>query len=282
MNPIVSILAQGSMGAATAQRLTENGVEVRTLLAGRSAASVERAGKAGMKGVSEDGFADADFIFSIVPPAEAISLAKQLAPLLTRAKKKPVFVDLNAINPDTAMMVAMIIQATGTTFVDGGIIGGPPRQGYSPVYYVSGDEAAKVKALEPFGIRIGVLDAPGCAASALKMSYAGITKGLIALGSSMILAATRAGIAEALYAELSESQSTVFAGFSKSIPDMFAKAYRWVGEMEQISAFTGPSGPEHDLYAAVAKFYDRLGKDYAGPQAEIENLRAFFSPTKEG
>jgi 3-hydroxyisobutyrate dehydrogenase-like beta-hydroxyacid dehydrogenase len=208
MNPIVSILAQGGMGAATAQRLTENGIEVRTLLEGRSAASVERAIKAGMKGVSEDDFAAADFIFSIVPPAEAIPLAKQLAPLLRRAKKKPTYVDLNAINPDTAMMVAMIVEATGTTFVDGGIIGGPPRPEYSPVYYVSGDEAATVKALEPFGIRIGVLDAPGCAASALKMSYAGITKGLIALGSSMILAATRAGIAEALHAELSERAVT--------------------------------------------------------------------------
>jgi 3-hydroxyisobutyrate dehydrogenase-like beta-hydroxyacid dehydrogenase len=137
MNPIVSILAQGGMGAATAQRLTENGVEVRTILTGRSPTSLERAAKAGMRGVSDDDFAAADFVLSIVPPAEAIPLAKQLSPVLSRAKKKPIYVDLNAINPDTAMMVAMIVQATGTTFVDGGIIGGPPRQGYSPVYYVS-------------------------------------------------------------------------------------------------------------------------------------------------
>ena len=68
MKPIVSIMAQGSMGAATGARLVENGIEVRTLVAGRSAASAERARKAGMKPISEDELVQADFLLSIVPP----------------------------------------------------------------------------------------------------------------------------------------------------------------------------------------------------------------------
>ena len=51
-----------------------------------------------------------------------------------------------------------------------------------------------------------VLDGPLTAASALKMSYAGITKGFTALGAAMMLAATRGGSAEALKAELAESR----------------------------------------------------------------------------
>jgi hypothetical protein len=130
-----------------------------------------------------------------------------------------------------------------------------------------------------FGLKIGVLAAPGCAASVLKMSYAGITKGLIAVGSSMIMAAERAGVADALRSELGASQANLLSGFSRSIPDMFGKAYRWVDEMKEIAAFTGGDRAENDIYTAIAELYDRLGKDFSGPQAEIEKLRAFFSPT---
>ncbi len=280
MKPVVGIMAQGGMGAATAQRLTQNGVEVLTVTAGRSAASAERAAKAGMTSVSEDAFVQADFILSIVPPGEAIPLAKRLAPFLMRSLKKPIYIDLNAISPDTAMMVEMVVAPSKCGFLDGGIIGGPPRaaDGYSPVYYVSGPHAARAKVLEEYGLKIGVLDLPVGAASALKMSYAGITKGMIAMGSSMILAAHRAGIAEVLYAELAASQAGVLAGFSKSIPDMFGKAYRWVAEMEEIANFAGKQRAEHDIYDAIAQLYDRLGKDFAGGQEEIAALKAFFPP----
>jgi 3-hydroxyisobutyrate dehydrogenase-like beta-hydroxyacid dehydrogenase len=278
MKPVVAIMAQGGMGAATAARLVERGIEVRTSLAGRSAASAERAAKAGMTAVPEDRLAEADFLLSIVPPAEAIPLARHLAPFLTRAAKKPVYVDLNAVNPDTAMMVTMVVQGTGAPFVDGGIIGGPPRQGYDgPVYYVSGPPAETVTALSEYGLKISVLDGPVGAASALKMSYAGLTKGLVALGASMILAAERAGVADALLAEMSASQATLLAGFTRSIPDMFAKANRWVAEMEEIAGFVGRDHAEGDLYAAVARLYARLGADFDGAQAETGTLKGFFA-----
>jgi putative dehydrogenase len=227
INPIISIMSQGAMGAATGSRLVENGLEVRTNLSGRGAASAERAAKAGMKPVSEDELCGADFLLSIVPPAEALSLAERLSPALARsAARKIVFVDLNAINPETTKKVAQIVQATGALFVDGGIIGGPPRAGYEgPTYYVSGVDAKLVEALAPFGLRIVVLDGPIGAASALKMSYAGITKGLIAVSCSMILAAQRAGVSDALYEELSTSQAALLAGFTRGVPDMFSKAY---------------------------------------------------------
>jgi putative dehydrogenase len=51
------------------------------------------------------------------------------------------------------MMVAMIVEPSGATFVDDGIIGGPPRAGYDgPVYCVSGGEASRLDALAPFGL----------------------------------------------------------------------------------------------------------------------------------
>jgi 3-hydroxyisobutyrate dehydrogenase-like beta-hydroxyacid dehydrogenase len=276
----VTIMAQGGMGAATAARLVAHGVEVRTVTAGRSAASAERAATAGMKSVSEKEAVAVDFFLSIVPPAEAIPLAERFAPHLKAAAKKPVYVDLNAVSPETAKKVAAVIEAAGAPAVDGGIIGMPPRpDGYSPVYYVSGDEAGRVAVLNSLGMKIGVLDAPVGAASALKMSYAGITKGLIGIGASMALAARRAGVGDALLAELATSQANLLAGFKRSVPDMFSKAGRWVGEMEEIAAYAGEGDrPEGEVYAALAELYERFAQDFAGEQREIGVLRDFFKP----
>src|SRR5689334_20576314 len=99
MTPVVAIIAPGTMGAAVGARLVAHGVAVRTMLGGRSAASVERARQAGLEDADEDGIAAADFVLSIVPPAEALPLAERLAPALARAGRKPVFVDCNAVEP---------------------------------------------------------------------------------------------------------------------------------------------------------------------------------------
>ena len=274
---IISIMAQGTMGAGTAARLTENGVLIRTILGGRSAASAKRAGEAGMVDAPLADFVDADFILSIVPPGEALTFARTVAGALRDTAKAPVFVDLNAINPETARKVEAEVTAAGARFVDGGIIGGPPRPGYDPVYYVSGPEAGTATGLIPLGLDVRVLDGPVGAASALKMSYAGITKGTTALAATMILAASRNGAADALLAELKRSQPDRLAAFERGVPDMLGKAYRWVAEMEEISGFIGKDLPEHGIYEAIARLYERLAADRVGDGEEADMLKAFFA-----
>src|ERR1700693_5305809 len=133
MSITVAIIAQGSMGAGVGKRLHESGAEVRTLLGGRSAKSAERARAAGMIPAADEKamLEGADFFLAILPPSEVENLARQLAPALSALPKKPIYVDCNAISPQTAERVAAIVEPTGAKFVDGGIIGGPPRAGYS-------------------------------------------------------------------------------------------------------------------------------------------------------
>ena len=280
--PIVAIIAQGGMGAACAKRLTDNGVRVVTSLAGRSEASAKRAATAGMVAVSDIEIAAADFILSIVPPNEALPLAQRLAPALTAANKKPVYADCNAVSPDTVMEIAPVIEATAAPFVDAGIIGGPPRAGYNgPIFYYSGPDGTGIETLNDYGLIFRPVKGGVGAASALKMSYGGITKGLTAVGSAMILAATRAGVAEALHAELSASQPNLMTYFARSVPDMFGKAYRWVPEMQEIAHFAGDPATE-EMYRAIAAHYERLAADNEGDKAAIGALAAFFekSPKK--
>ncbi len=269
MNPVVAVIAQGAMGAGVGGRLVEHGVKVLTSLKGRSAESAARAAKAGMTSASEEEIAAADFVLSIVPPGDAVAFAQRLAPALSASNSKPIYVDCNAVSPPTVDRVAAAIAPTGCPFVDAGIVGSPPKPkgGDSPRFYASGPAASRFAVLKDFGLDVRVLEGPLSAASAMKMSYAGITKGTQALGAVMMLAAMRAGSADALYAELASSQ-----------PQMLApKAYRWVAEMQEIANFVGEDPAGHEIYRGAAQFYENIAKDFDGDKTQVKLLEAFLT-----
>jgi 3-hydroxyisobutyrate dehydrogenase-like beta-hydroxyacid dehydrogenase len=273
MGIVVAVMAQGSMGSGVGKRLHENGAEVRTLLGGRSAGSAERARAAGMKPAADERamLDGADFFLSILPPGEAENLARRLAPALSALAKKPIYVDCNAISPQTAERVAAIVEPTGAKFVDGGIIGGPPRPGYSPGIYASGPAVDATRVLRDWGLDWRAIDGPIGAASGLKMSYAGITKGSTAIAAAMLLGAARFGCGEALIAELSQSQPEMLKRMRGNLPRMYDKAYRWVGEMEEISDFLGANKPSADMYTAIARLYEFLAAAEAEPTPGPDN-----------
>ncbi len=276
MKPIVAVIAPGMMGSVVAKRLTEHGLEVRTSLKGRSAATVARARAAGMQDVSDTEIAASDIILSILPPGDALSLAQRLAPALQAVARKPYYVDCNALDPATVRRVGEVIQQVGAPFVDGGIIGPPPEpDSKNTRIYLSGPDAPKVAVLERYGLSMPIQPGPIGAASAMKMSYAGITKGFTALGAAMMLAATRAGTADALKAEMAISQPALLGWLTRQMPRMHAKAYRWVAEMEEIAAFVGEDPAGAQFYQAAARLYERIAADYDGPKTECAMLDAF-------
>ena len=276
MPPTVSVIAPGMMGSAVAKRLTASGVSVLTLRRGRSAATNARADAAGMTGADEAQLVQADFILSIVPPGQALCLIEQLAPAMRDAKRKPVYVDCNAVSPDTVLRIERVVRETGAGFVDGGIIGPPPDLDSTKTrIYLSGPEAAKVTVLQQYGLSTPVQPGPIGAASAMKMSYAGITKGFTALGAAMMLAATRAGTADALIAEMKVSQPALLKWLTSQMPKMHSKAYRWVAEMEEIADFVGKDHPGSGFYESAARLYEQTAADFEGPGQDTSALDAF-------
>ena len=270
---VIGVIAQGTMGSGVGRRLRESGAEVRTLLSGRSPASAERARAAGMVAAAGERalLEGADFFLSILPPGEAEPLARRLAPTLAALGAKPIYIDCNAVSPQTAIRIGEVIAPTGAHFVDAGIIGGPPRPGYSPAIYASGPTARQTAVLRDWGIDWRVIEGPIGAASGVKMSYAGITKGTTAIAAAMLLGAARFGCAEALIAELSSSQPQMLARMRNSIPGMYDKAYRWGAEMEEISDFLEKNPPSHDMYAGIARLYDFLAAAHAETQPGPDN-----------
>lgn len=265
------------MAAGLASRLTQHGLEVLTRISGRSEASRARAVAAGMKPVETAQLLDADILLSVLPPSVALQFAESLVPELRARGRKPLYVDCNAVCPESARTIGAVITATGTEFADAGIIGLPPREGYAgPKIYASGNHAQRLVQLRSFGIDIRILNGDIGAASGLKMAYAGITKGLTAVATAMILAATRCGLSEALERELSESEPLLRDALGRRIPDMLPKAYRWIDEMHQISEFAQPDAASAAIFDGAAKLYERIAIDYAGAKHEASALTSFF------
>src|SRR5882672_10966462 len=284
MNPVVAVIAPGMMGAAVGGRLVDHGLRVLTSLQGRSAETQARAKAAGMTAASDEEIAAADFVLSILPPGDAVSLAQRFAPALTASNGKPIYVDCNAVSPPTVERVAAAITPTGCAFVDAGIIGSPPRpqDAAGPRFYASGAHAQKFAALKNFGLDIRLLGGPLTAASAMKMSYAGITKGTQALGAVMMLAATRGGTADALFAELKSSQPQMLAWLKRNLALMPPKAYRWVAEMHEIADFVGEDPAAHELYTGAAHFYEQIARDFEADQKTVTALQAFLNKDAKG
>jgi L-threonate 2-dehydrogenase len=275
MNPVIAITSPGNMGAAIGGRLAAHGIKVLTKLSGRSAASRDRARAYGLSDASDAELARADFLLSIAPQKEAVAIAEVFAPALRDASGRAVYVDCNAISPQTAARIGQVLADSGAQYVDGGIIGGPPREGYTPRLYVSGTDAERVLDLNRFGLDVRLVEGGIGAASALKLSYAGINKGVIGLGAAMVLAARRAGVEDALLRELADSQRGLLAQLSRGVPDMFSKAERWAPEMREIADYV-ERGVEADIYDGLAEFYERLAADFTGPKDEIGALEEFF------
>lgn len=271
----IAVVAMGEMGSGVARRLAERGARVLTSLAGRTAASAERAKAAGVEAVDDATLiSEAAILLSIVPPSAAGETAKRFIPFIEKAAKKTVYIDCNAIAPQTLHAISKPFLERHLPFIDASIIGAAPKSdGSGPRLYLSGpiaDEGATLKAL---GMDTRVLSTALGDASALKMAYAGITKGFQALGTSMALGAARNGAAESFVAELQASQPSLYAWLSKQLPTMYAKAYRWDGEMHEIAKFLQPEQGAAQMLTGAASIYQHVADDNrTGPQSEIISI----------
>jgi 3-hydroxyisobutyrate dehydrogenase-like beta-hydroxyacid dehydrogenase len=203
----------------------------------------------------------ADVVLSVLVPAEAVPAAERVANALravgsARAGAPLLYADLNAIAPATTRQVGEVAEAAGARFVDGGIIGGPPRSPSSGTrIYVSGEHAAELAALDGHGIDLRVMGTEIGQASGVKMCYAALTKGLTALGTELLVTAKRLGLEEPLRAELEASQSGLLGWLEKSAPTMPPKAHRWIGEMEEIAATFEAVGLTPRILLGAADMY---------------------------
>ncbi len=262
--PTIAIIGAGAMGSGIGRQLADGGATVLTYLEGRSPETQARARAAGMQPASMQDIIAAEIVLSIVPPAEAIGVAERLSAAIGERPDPVTFIDCNAISPNTMREVAAAFRPGQATVLDGSIIGLPPQPGKTgPKLYVSGDGADGSAVLAAHGLQVRRIEGAVGAASALKMCYAGINKGVTGLGTAMLLAAIGSGADQSLKREMAESIPDLDRKLSGAIPDMYAKAYRWVAEMEEIAAFLGEDDPASLIFRGMAGLFQKMADDRA-------------------
>jgi 3-hydroxyisobutyrate dehydrogenase-like beta-hydroxyacid dehydrogenase len=150
--------------------------------------------------------------------------------------------------------VADIVTNAGARVADVGIIGPPPRKPGTK-FYVSGPGAEEFAQISAHGLDVRMLGAEIGQASGFKMCYGAMTKGLQALSTELLIAAEQMGLAEALRAEQEETMAAVLGWVAPSLPSMPPKAYRWVGEMEEIAQTFEDLGMTPQILLGAADMY---------------------------
>ena len=238
------------MGSAVGATLAASGETVVWASAGRSAATAERAQSAGLEDVGgvEELCRRSDVIISVCPPHAAVEVAEA-------AQGFPgIYVDANAISPATARSIEERLERC----VDGGIVGPPPAEQGTTRLYLSGLDAARVADLfAGTTVDARVVSADVGAASAVKMAYAGWTKGSAALLLAIRALARADGVEDTLLEEWRLSLPQLEERSLAAARSAQKKGWRWIGEMEEIAETFASAGLPDGFHRAAAEIYRR-------------------------
>ncbi len=257
----IAILSPGDMGGGVGAALIEHGHDVISCVAGRSAATRARAERLGFRLIADldTVVAEAGLVLSILPPEIAPDQARNVADAMRRCGNAPPYADCNAVAPETARCIGALFEGTGAPFIDCGIIGWAPRPGGAPTrFYVSGEAAALMDALDGKGISVRQAGPEIGRASAVKMCYASISKGTNALHTAAMTVADALGVGETVRDEIGESVPAVMERMRGNIPRLPADAGRWVGEMEEIARTYASVGVTAGFHRGAAEMFRLL------------------------
>jgi 3-hydroxyisobutyrate dehydrogenase-like beta-hydroxyacid dehydrogenase len=277
MGVTVGLLHPGEMGANVGATIAAGGARVLWASTERSAATGARARKLGLEdaGTLRKVVEAGRVIVSVVPPHGALDLARAVAALGFRG----LYVDANAVAPEAAREIGRIVEGAGARFVDGGIIGPASGKPGAARIYLSGPAAPEIAPLFAAGpVDAIVLEAPAGAASAVKMAFAGWNKGSQALLAAIRAFAIAEGVDGALLAEWKISMPEVPARSERAFSDNARKAWRFVGEMDEIARALARTGLPPGFHEAAREVYERLAgyKDTPTPPSVDEAAKALL------
>lgn len=270
----VAIVGTGDMGSAVGRVLVEHGYRVITSLDGRSPHSHRLASLARIEdaGSLEAMIGAADVLFSIMPPAAAEDFSMSVAGAIpVTGRPSLLYVDCNAISPARTQRIGNIITAAGGRYIDGGIIGAAPGASkQAPRFYVSGPDAGMLRELHDKGIEVVTMGDQIGRASAIKMTFAALTKGSNALRTAVLLAGERLGVGPELREEFLYRLPREYEQIQQRVPYLAADAERWCGEMREIEDTFRAAGVSGGFHEAAAWVFQLLAASELGAETRAD------------
>lgn len=260
------------MGQAIALQLKNHGFSVYTSLDQRSARTKALAAEASITDVGNIAALTecCDVILSIMNPGNALEFAGVVADAMKATNRSPLFVDCNAIAPQTMRAIHERITAAGGRCADAGVLSAPPSATVQGRLFVSGADAHHLTQLATPQLSIHVMSERIGDASALKICDAVMAKGVTAMLLQMLVVAQRLGIADALDAQCQGPRRYFHDWIINTLPIMPPKAYRWVPEVEQIAQTFESVGVSGDMMRAAIDVYEQVAQTALGKEAPEE------------
>jgi 3-hydroxyisobutyrate dehydrogenase-like beta-hydroxyacid dehydrogenase len=278
MSESIGIISPGNMGVSIAASAINSGNHVYWASQGRSAETRQRAEEHGLidAGSLRELCSVATIMLSVVPPSAAEGVAEQVA----AQNFKGTFADLNAISPQRARRIAERLGASGIEFVDGGIVGPPAWRPRTTWLCLSGNDAGTIASCFGNGpLETDILGNRVGDASALKMCYGAYTKGLTALIAGVLGTAGNLGVRESLMRRWANDGSGLDKSAAPRVVRITDRAWRWVGEMEEIATTFAEADMPRGFHEAASDIYRRLAKFEGEPTPTVEAvLEAIETP----
>ncbi len=268
----IGFLHPGAMGISLAATARNTGHKTYWASQQRSPDTRLRAQKQGLVEVQRiaELCRHCSVIVSVCPPHAALEVAEQVG----TCSFKGLYVDVNAISPQHVKQIEQLLSNGGIDFVDGGIIGPPAWSSQTTWLYLSGPSAGQVSGCFRGGpLEVEVIGSEIGKASALKMCFAANTKGTTALLCAIMAAAERMGVREELENQWSRNGSDFARSTVNRIRKVTAKAWRFSGEMEEISSTFQAAGLPAGFHLAASDIYQRIARfKEAGEPPPIEEI----------
>lgn len=278
----VGLLHPGQMGISVGASIKSSGRDVYWVSEGRSDKTKERAASQNLEDAGTlQGLCDTcTAIFSVCPPHAAEEVASQVV----SCGFSGLYVDVNAISPQRSIRIGKTMEDAGISYVDGGIIGGPAWRPGTTMMHLSGEKAMAVADCFSEGpMETNVIGSSVGKASAVKMCFAAYTKGTTALLCGIISTAEALGVREELFEQWNRPGTDTASQRAQQVRGVTAKAWRFIGEMEEISSTFEGAGLPGGFHAAAADIYKRIGhfKDSAELPSLEDVLAALTGGRKE-
>jgi 3-hydroxyisobutyrate dehydrogenase-like beta-hydroxyacid dehydrogenase len=225
---------------------------------GRGEKIRERADTAGVLLVASNAelLQSSEVILSTVTADQALHAATQSA---LHLKPAHTYADLNSVSPNTKKSIAEVIQSAGAKFVEIAIMAPVPPYGHKVPMLAGGAAAADFAArFSSLGMRAEVVGPQIGIASATKMCRSIMAKGLEALITECMLAASYYGVDERVLASLAESFPAMdwpkLANYM--VGRVVVHGHRRAREMEEVAETLRAAGVDPIMTEAIVRRMD--------------------------
>jgi len=264
----IGFMTPGDMGQGVALQLKKKGFTVCTALEKRSERSRRMAAEIGLTDVGSIArlTAESDLVMSVMNPGAALEFAREAAAAIRTQTHKPVFIDCNAVAPDTMREIDQALQAAGSRCLDGGLIGPPPRGTAKVNLYVSGPGAKELEQIGNEQLLVHYVSEKLCDASAVKMCYSAFNKGTQGLLLETLMASHRLGVGDIVEKQLLKSKADMYEWLLGALPTLPPKAYRWVPEMYEIARTFEGVGMTPRIFQGEADMFEMIAATALGKE----------------